>query len=87
MDPVGAWTTLLASSALFLWAALVLRTRLPQRSVDVLLGLGAAGVAIGGLLFQHDVGLFSWLVAPVVLAVLGIAHVRVLFAGTGPLRT
>jgi hypothetical protein len=87
MDPLGAWTTLLASAALLLWTVLVVRPGSSQRAVDVLLGLGAAGVAIGGLLLQQDVGLFSWLITPVLLAALAIAHVRVLFAGTGPMRT
>ncbi len=87
MDPLGAWTTLLASAALVLWTTFELRTRLPVRLVTTLLAIGGAGVGFGGLLFVQDVGITSWVVAPAALAVLVPAHVRVLFAGEGPLRT
>lgn len=87
MDPVGAWTTVVASAFLMLAAALVLRTRLPASVVDVLLGVAGAGTALGGLLFLDDVGVASWIVAPLVAAGLTILHVQALFGGTGPFRT
>ncbi|MGZ4149506.1 MAG: hypothetical protein ACXVQJ_05665 [Actinomycetota bacterium] len=87
MDPLGAWTTLLASAALTLWTTFELRPRLPVRVVTALLAIGGAGLGFGGLLFVRDVGIASWVVAPAALAVLVPAHVRVLFAGEGPLRT
>lgn len=87
MDPLGAWTTVVVSAGLMLAGALVLRTRLPARAVDALVGLGGAGAAVGGLLFLEDVGTASWIVGPVVAAGLAILHVRALFGGSGPLRT
>jgi hypothetical protein len=82
-----AWTVLVASSALFLLAAFPLRTRLHPRAVDALLATAGAGIGVGGLLFLDDVSAGSWIVAPVFLAIGGIAHVRALFAGSGPFRT
>ena len=87
MDPLGAWTTLVASVALVLWTTFELRTALPDRLCTVLLAVGGAGLGFAGLLFVHDVDAPSWVVAPAALAVLVPAHVRVLFAGEGPLRT
>jgi hypothetical protein len=82
-----AWAILAASALLLLAAAFPLRTRLPDRAVDVLLALAGAGVGVGGLLLLADVGIASWIFAPVFLAVAAIAHVRALFAGAGPFRT
>jgi hypothetical protein len=82
-----AWAVLAASTLLLLAAAFPLRTRLPDRAVDVLLALAGAGVGVGGLLFLDDVGIASWIFAPVFLAAGAIAHVRALFAGAGPFRT
>ncbi len=44
-------------------------------------------MAVGGLLLMSDVSSLAWIVTPVFLAALTVAHVRALFAGTGPLRT
>jgi hypothetical protein len=55
--------------------------------LDVLLAVGGAGIGVGGLLLLSDVELASWVVAPILLAIAAIAHVRVLFAGQGPFRT
>ena len=87
MDELLAWSVLGAASAVFLLAALPLRTRLHPRLVDLLLAVSGAGVAVGGLLFLDDVGAASWVFAPVFLAVAANAHVRALFAGEGPFRT
>jgi len=87
MNAPFAWTVLAASSVAFVLIASFLRTRLPDRAVDLLLGLSGAGVAVGGLLFLDDVGIASWVFAPVFLAVGAIAHVKALFAGAGPFRT
>jgi hypothetical protein len=85
-DPM-AWAVLTASSALLLVAAFPLRTRLQPRVVDALLAISGAGIAVGGLLFLDDVGVASWVFAPVFLAIGAIAHVRALFAGAGPFRS
>jgi len=87
MDPVGGWTTLLAALAVLLLATFPLRTRLRPALVNAMLALGGAGIGVGGLLFLRDVAPGSWLVAPALLAVAAVAHVRFLFAGEGPLRT
>jgi hypothetical protein len=87
MDPVGGWSTLLAASAVVLLATFPLRTRLRPPVVDVLLALGGVGIGVGGLLLLDDVELASWVVAPLLLAVAAVAHVRILFAGQGPFRT
>jgi hypothetical protein len=85
-DPL-AWAVLAASSAVFLAAAFPLRTRLRPRVVDALLAISGAGIGVGGLFFLDDVGVWSWVFAPVFLGVAAIAHVRALFAGAGPFRT
>jgi len=87
MSPVGAWATLLAASAVLVLAAFPLRTRVPPRVVDAVLALGGAGIGVGGLLFLTDVEPASWIVAPAMLAIAAVAHVRFLFAGEGPFRT
>jgi len=87
MDPVGGWSTLLAASAVLLLATFPLRTRLRPPVVDVLLALGGVGIGVGGLLLLDDVEPASWVVAPLLLAVAAVAHVRILFAGQGPFRT
>jgi hypothetical protein len=87
MDTVAGWSSLLAAAALLLLAAFPLRTRLPHRVLDGLLALGGAGIGAGGLLLLSDVEPASWVVAPVLLAVAAVAHVRFLWAGEGPFRT
>jgi hypothetical protein len=87
MHPVGGWTTLLVAAAVLVLATFPLRTRLRPRVVDAMLALGGAGIGLGGLLFIRDVETASWVVAPVLLAITAVAHVRFLFAGKGPFRT
>jgi hypothetical protein len=82
-----AWAILGASVVLLLVASLALRTRLRPIVVDVLVGLAGAGVGVGGLLFLDEVGVASWILAPVFLAIAAIVQVRALFAGAGPFRT
>jgi len=87
VDVIGAWTTLAVSAALLAITVTLLRERLPRRWIDVLMALGGAGVALGGLLFLTDVGPASWVVAPLVLAASAVVQWRLLFALGGPLRT
>ena len=47
------------------------------------LAVCGAGIAAGGLLVQEDVGVASWVVAPVVLAVLTPLHMRLVFGPPG----
>jgi len=87
MDVIGAWTMLTVSVALMSVTLTILRKRLPRRWVDGLIAIGGAGVAVGGLLFLCDVGMASWVVAPLVLASCAVVQWRLLFAPGGPLRT
>lgn len=73
--------------ALLAVALLVLRDRVSRVWIDLMMCLGGAGVAVGGLLFLEDVGLASWVVAPLILAAGAFGQWRVLFAPGGPLRT
>jgi len=86
MEP-GGWALIAAGWALFGGTALWLRTRAPAAMVNGLLALAGVGVAIGGLLQLSDVGIASWIVAPVFLALGAVVHVRSLFTGAGPFRT
>ncbi len=87
MDPVGGWATCLVAAAVLVLATFPLRTRLHPRVVDAMLALAGAGIGVGGLLLLWDVEPASWVVAPVLLAIAAVAHVRLLFAGNGPFRT
>ena len=87
MDAVGGWTTLAASVVLLAVTLTVLRERVSRRWIDGLVALGGVGVALGGLLFLEDVGVASWVVAPLLLALSAVAQWRLLFAPGGPLRT
>jgi hypothetical protein len=79
--------TLLVAAAVLALATFPLRTRLRPRVIDAMLAVGGAGVGVGGLLFLRDVEPGSWVLAPALLAVASVAHVRFLFAGEGPFRT
>lgn len=85
----GAGIAIIVGAAvLLLVTALVLRSRLPRRVSDLLAAIGGAAVGIGGLLLLHrDVSLASWIATPSVLALGAMAHIRVLFGGSGPFRT
>ncbi len=61
--------------------------RAPRRRTDVLLAASGALLGLGGLLVQSDVGVGAWLLTPIAVATIAVLHVRVLFAGSGPLRT
>lgn len=76
-----------ASGVALLATVFALRNRRPARVIDMLFAVEGAALASGGLLLVDDVGAASWLAAPLVMAVTAPLHVRVLFAGEGPLRT
>ncbi|GIU97765.1 MAG: hypothetical protein KatS3mg013_1568 [Actinomycetota bacterium] len=84
-EPVGV-AVIGAAAALLVAVAAVGPRRLRPRAVDALLAVAGAGLGLGGLLLLEDVGLPSWVAAPLVLAVLTPLHVRALLAGDGPLR-
>lgn len=61
--------------------------RLPRPLTDLLLAGAGALVGVGGLLLQTDVGIAAWVLTPVAVATIVVLHMRVLFRGSGPLRT
>jgi len=85
MDVVGA-VTLVTSGTLVVVVALAW-SRIPPRVGDVLLAAGGVGMAIGALLAMDDPAVSAWAIAPPVVAVLTVLHVRLLVAPGGPLRT
>ena len=79
---------IVAGVALLVITALVLRPRIPRPMTDCLAAGGGAAVGLGGLLLlDGDVSAASWVVAPLVLALLSTVHIRALFSGSGPFRT
>jgi len=64
-----------------------LRTRARRSAVLALLALEGAALGAGGLLLLHDVGIASWIAAPLALAIGVPLHVTALFSGDGPFRT
>jgi|SoimicmetaTmtHMA_FD_contig_31_6342178_length_380_multi_3_in_0_out_0_1 hypothetical protein len=85
-ETVGAITIAVAGTLLVLtvWR---LRPRMSPMGLDVLLALEGAAVGVGGLFFLDDVGMGAWILTPIALATIAVLHVKVLFAGSGPLRT
>jgi hypothetical protein len=77
---------LMGASVLAVAVALPLRSRLGTRTRDALLAVAGAGMGVGGLLLQSDVEPGSWIVAPLLLAIVTPLHVRALFARGGPYR-
>jgi hypothetical protein len=86
MDKFGGIATLVIGGALYLATLEMRRRGIAGPPVDLLAAAAGAIVGTGGLLVQHDVGLASWVLTPIVVAALGIVHGRALFAGAGPLR-
>ena len=87
MYPAAGSAILVTASALALVTAGWLRPRLPRPAIDATMALAGGGIGVGGLLFRHDVGPSSWIVGPLLLAVIALLHVRALFGGEGPFRT
>jgi hypothetical protein len=77
---------LACSVALVLGVSVPGRHRLPSAVTHALVALAGAGLGIGALLPQQGVRTAEWIVAPLVLAALLPVHIRLLFAGNGPLR-
>ena len=86
MHQTIAIAVLVGASILGVAVALPLRPRLDPRVRDALMALAGAGLGVGGLLLQSDVEPGSWVVAPVLLAIVAPLQVRALFARGGPYR-
>jgi len=82
---VGAGIALIvASSAVGALIVFGLWGRLPAGLAFGSLAVCGMGIATGGLLVQEDVGVVSWVVALVALAVLTPVHTRLVFGPPGP---
>ena len=86
MHQTIAIAVLVGASILGVAVALPLRPRLDPRVRDALMALAGAGLGVSGLLLQSDVEPGSWVVAPVLLAIVAPLQVRALFARGGPYR-
>ncbi len=87
MGDVAGWAIVAFSTATLAIGASVLRRRISGVLMTLIAAAAGAGVALGGLLVVGDVGLGSWIVAPLVLGVAVPLQVRALFAPGGPFRT
>lgn len=85
MDVLGAVT--LVTGGTLAVATAVAWARIPRRVGDVLVALGGLGLAVGSLLLMDDPAPSAWAIAPPVVAVLTVLHVRLLVAPGGPMRT
>jgi hypothetical protein len=75
--------TIVGASALGLLTVFVLWRRLPAAAASAVMAACGIGVAVGGLLVQHDVGTASWVVAVVALGVAAPIHARLVFGPPG----
>ena len=87
MHETAGAITIAVAGALLVLTVWRLRLRMSRTGLDILLALEGAAVGVGGLLFLEDVGLGAWILTPIALATIAVLHVKVLFAGSGPLRT
>jgi hypothetical protein len=78
---------IVVSSMVIASSPFLVRNRRSGAVFNAVLAVGGAGVGVGALLLQADVGAASWLLTPIVLAIFTVAHVRALFAEGGPFRT
>jgi hypothetical protein len=81
----GAWIVI-ASVAVGLVLALVLRNVFPSILVTVALAACGAGIAWGGMLLRDDPPTWEVVAAVVLLAGLVPAHVRIVMGPFGPRR-
>lgn len=81
----GAWIVV-ASVAVGLVLAFVLRNLLPATVVALALAVCGAGIAWGGMLLRPDPPAGEVVAAVVVLAALVPAHVRIVLGPFGPRR-
>jgi hypothetical protein len=81
------WAIVLGSVAVSGLAVFLLRRKDSRTPITMVAAAAGAGVAVGGLLVLDGVGVASWIVAPIVLAVATPLQVRTLFARGGPFRT
>ena len=76
-----------AGTGAFLAGLAGLRAGRSVTAWSAVLAVAGAVIAIGGLAVQHDPDTASWLIAPVIGAVMSVVHGRTVFALGGPFRT
>jgi hypothetical protein len=81
------WAVVATSTVGLGIVVLALRRMPPGALITTVAAAAGAGVAVGGLLVIGDVGVASWIVAPLVLGVAVPLQVRALLAPGGPFRT
>ena len=81
----GVWV-LAGGAVAFLAVVVLVRPRVRPIVGYGLVAACSATLAAGGLLVQDAPGVAAWILTPLVVAFLGVVHVRAMFAGSGPLR-
>jgi len=81
-----AVVVLVVAGVAFVAVVIVVRPRAPAAVTDVAVAICGAALGAGALGVQHGVAPVEWAVTVPVAALLGVFHVRALFAGAGPLR-
>jgi hypothetical protein len=87
MNPVLGTFVMTLSLALVGVAVWVVRPRAGLTASVVTMVVAGAGLGLGALLCIDDVDTTSWVLTPIVVAGLTVAHTTAMFAGEGPLRT
>ena len=77
---------IVASSALLLLTAFVVRPRAPAAAAVALAAVGGGTLAAGELLVQHHASAADWLVAVGALTLLSPVHIRVAVGRFGALK-
>lgn len=85
MEVLGA--VILVTAAALVVAVAVAWARIPIPFGDAIVACGGIGLAVGGLLFLGGAAASAWIIAPPVVVVLSVVHVRLLVAPGGPMRT
>jgi hypothetical protein len=85
VDIVGAVTLVTAGTVVVVTA--VMWGRIPIAVGDALVAAAGLGLAVGALLLMDDAAPSAWAIAPPVVAVLSVLHVRLMVSSGGPMRT
>lgn len=81
------WAIVAISTSLLLITTFVLRQRISLVAATALWAFSGLGLGLGGVVILDDPEPSAWIVAPLVVGLGAVAHMRALWAGEGPLRT
>jgi hypothetical protein len=87
MEATVGWALVIVGFALALVLALLWQDRFARRTSDAIAVLAGVVAGVGGLLVVGGANVWSWIVAPLALALGAFAQRRALFAPGGPFRT